>query len=83
MKALSPDSFLARVLGRLTAAIIRRPRWFFWPQVVLFFLSIAVTVKYLQFDTNRDNLVGGNQRSQDFHKIRPSFSLVTTDLRCS
>jgi hypothetical protein len=62
MKALSPDSFLARVLGRLTAAIIRRPRWFFWPQVVLFFLSIAVTVKYLQFDTNRDNLVGGNQR---------------------
>ena len=62
MKALSPDSFLARFLGRLTAAIIRRPRWFFWPQVVLFFLSIAVTVKYLQFDTDRNNLVGGNQR---------------------
>ena len=62
MKALSPDSFLARVLGRLTTAIIRRPHWFFWPQVVLFFLSIAVTVKYLQFDTDRNNLVGGNQR---------------------
>ena len=62
MKALSPDSFLARLLGRLTAAIIRRPRWFFWPQVVLFLLSIAVTVKYLQFDTDRNNLVGGNQR---------------------
>jgi hopanoid biosynthesis associated RND transporter like protein HpnN len=64
MKALSPDSFLARLLGRLTAAILRRPRWFFWPQVVLFFLSIAVTVKYLQFDTDRNNLVGGNQRYQ-------------------
>jgi hypothetical protein len=38
--------------------VIRHPRWFFWPQVVLFFLSIAVTVKFLQFDTNRDNLVG-------------------------
>ena len=62
MKALSPDSFLARVLGRLTTAILRRPRWFFWPQVVLFILSIAVTVKYLQFDTDRNNLVGGNQR---------------------
>lgn len=60
MKALSPDSFLARCLGRLAAAIVRRPRWFFWPQVVLFFLSIFITVKYLQFDTSRNNLVGGN-----------------------
>jgi hypothetical protein len=62
MKALSPDSFLARLLGRLAAAVIRRPRWLFWPQVVLFFLCVAVTVKFLQFDTDRNNLVGGNQR---------------------
>ncbi len=62
MKALSADSFLARWLGRLTAAILRRPRWFLWPQVALFFLCIGVTVKYLQFDTDRNNLVGGNQR---------------------
>ena len=62
MKALSSDSFLARALGHLTAAILRRPGWFFWPQVVLFFLCIAVTVKYLGFDTDRNNLVGGNQR---------------------
>ncbi len=62
MKALRPDSFLARLLGRLAAAVIRRPRWFFWPQVVLFFLCVAITVKFLQFDTDRNNLVGGNQR---------------------
>ena len=62
MKALSPDSFLGRWLGKLASAIVRRPHWFFWPQVVLFFLCIAVTVKYLQFDTDRNNLVGGNQR---------------------
>ncbi len=62
MKALSPDSFLGRWLGKLAAAIVRRPHWFFWPQVVLFFLCIAVTVKFLQFDTDRNNLVGGNQR---------------------
>lgn len=62
MKPLSPDSFLARVLGWVAAAVIRRPRWFFWPQVVLFFVCIAVTVKYLQFDTSRNDLVGGNHR---------------------
>ena len=62
MKALSPDSFLARLLGRLAAAICRRPGWFVWPQVLLFFVSIALTVKYLEFDTSRDNLVGSNQR---------------------
>jgi hopanoid biosynthesis associated RND transporter like protein HpnN len=60
MKPLSSDTWMARWLGRLAAAIVRQPRWFFWPQVVLFFLSIAVTVKYLQFDTSRNNLVGGN-----------------------
>jgi hopanoid biosynthesis associated RND transporter like protein HpnN len=62
MKALSPDSFLARLLARLTAAIIRWPRWIFWSQVLLFVLSIGVTVKYLKFDTARNNLVGGNHR---------------------
>ncbi len=62
MKALSPDSFLARLLGRLTAGILRRPGWFFWPQVALFFVCVAVTVKYLQFDPDRNNLVGGNLR---------------------
>ena len=62
MKPLSPDSFLARLLGQLTAAILRHPRRFFWPQVVLFFACIAYTVAFLQFDTNRDNLVGGEKR---------------------
>ena len=62
MKALSADGFLGRLLARLAAAIIRYPRWFFWPQVVLFFASIAVTVFFLEFDTDRNNLVGGNKR---------------------
>ena len=62
MKALSADGFLGRLLARLAAAIIRYPRWFFWPQVVLFFAAIAITVAYLEFDTDRNNLVGGNKR---------------------
>ena len=62
MKALSPDSFLARLLGRLAAAIIRRPKLFVWPQVILLVASLVITVKFLQFDTSRNNLVGGNHR---------------------
>ena len=60
MKALSPDSLLARWLGKLAAAIVRRPRLFIWPQVLLLVLSLGITIKYLQFDTSRNNLVGGN-----------------------
>ena len=62
MKALSPDSFLARLLGRLTGAILRRPHWFFWPQVALFLGCVAYTVFFLKADMNRDNLVGPNQK---------------------
>jgi hypothetical protein len=60
MKALSTDSFLARLLAKLAAAVIRHPRWFFWPQLALFVAGILVTVAFLQFDTNRDDLVGPN-----------------------
>ncbi len=31
MKALSADSILARLLGKLTAAVFRHPRWFVYP----------------------------------------------------
>jgi len=62
MKSLSPDSFLARLLGRLATAIGRYPRAFFWPQVVLFFVSIAVTAMYLKFDMSQDNLVSSKQK---------------------
>ncbi len=66
MKALSPDSFLARLLGRLAAAICRHPRWFVWPQLVLAAACLAYALPkpygQLEFDMNRDNLVGPNQR---------------------
>jgi hypothetical protein len=62
MKALSPDSFLARLLGRLAAAIIRHPGWFVWPQAGLFVACVVYTVCFLKADMNRDNLVGPNQK---------------------
>lgn len=74
MKALRSDTLLARLLGRLTEAVIRYPRWFFWPQVALFFLCIGFTVKYLQFDTSRGNLVGSHQKYQhNFIEFQKEF----------
>jgi uncharacterized protein len=60
MKALSADSWLARTLAWLAAAICRHPRWFVYPQLALLLASVAVTVGFLQFDMNQDNLVGRN-----------------------
>ena len=66
MKALSADSFLARLLARLAAAVIRHPRWVFWPQVVLFVICVVYALPkpygHLDFDKNQDNLVGPNQK---------------------
>ncbi|HEY4953102.1 MAG TPA: RND transporter, partial [Verrucomicrobiae bacterium] len=62
MRALSADSFLARRLGRLAAAICRHPRWFIYPQALLFAFCVFYTVEFLQFDMSQDNLVGSNQK---------------------
>ena len=62
MKALSPDSFLGRLLAKLAAAVCRHPGWFFWPQVLLLFTSIAYTVGFLHFDMDQNNLVSGSKR---------------------
>jgi len=62
MKALSPDSFLGRLLAKLAAAVCRHPGWFFWPQVLLLFASIAYTVGFLHFDMDQNNLVSGSKR---------------------
>jgi hopanoid biosynthesis associated RND transporter like protein HpnN len=62
MKALSPDSILARLLGKLAASVHRHPCRFFWPQVLLFVVSIAYTVGYLHFDMDQNDLVSGSKR---------------------
>ena len=68
------ESLVERVLGRLADGIYRYPRIFFYPQVVLFFLSIWYTVTYLQFDTNRDSLVGANKKyHQNYLKLKEEF----------
>ena len=75
MKVLRPDSYLARLLGRLAAAICRNPRAFIWPQVILFFVCIGVTVMHLKFDMNQDNLVSSKQKYQrNYMEYKHEFS---------
>jgi hypothetical protein len=74
MKALSADSFLARSLARLTMAVCRHPRWFFYPQVALFLLCVLYTIGFLKADMNRDNLVGPNQKyHQNYLRLQQEF----------
>ena len=81
MKALSENSLLARLLGRLAAAVIRHPRRFVWPQLALLAASIAVTVAFLQFDTNRDDLVGPNLKyHRNFLELQKEFPQQGNDL---
>jgi len=67
MKALNAHSLLARWLGRLTAAILRHPRHFVWPQVILFGLCVAYTCFHLTMDMDNDNLVGPNLKYHRNH----------------
>src|SRR5476649_553771 len=78
MKALSEDSFLARLLVRLAAAVIRHPRRFFWPQVALFVLCVVYALPkpygHLDFDMNQDDLVGPNQKyHENFLRLQKEF----------
>jgi hopanoid biosynthesis associated RND transporter like protein HpnN len=74
MRALRPDSHLARALGRLAAAISRHPQLFIWPQVVIFLFCVVYTLEYLRADMDRDNLVGPNQKyHQNFLALQKEF----------
>ena len=81
MKALSSDSILARLLGKLAAAVIRYPRWFIYPQVGLFAVCVLYTIGYLKADMNRDNLVGPNHKNQEnYLRLQKEFPQQGNDL---
>ena len=74
MKTLRDDTFFARLLGALAGAVCRQPRWFIYPQAILFVVSVVYTVTNLEFDTSRNNLVGANKRyHQNFLQFRKEF----------
>ena len=66
-----------RLLGRLADAVIRYPRWFFWPQVALFVFCVAYTKLCLGFDTERSSLVGAERRyHRNYQEFRKDFHHV-------
>lgn len=54
------DSIAVRLLRRLADGVYRYPRLFFYPQVVLFAVCVLYTTRYLEFTTNRTDMVGEN-----------------------
>jgi hopanoid biosynthesis associated RND transporter like protein HpnN len=79
MKALSGDTLMGRLLGWLAAGVCRHPKWFAYPQVVLFvvcvFYALPQPYGWLEFDTNRDDLVGSHKKYQhNFLAFKKEFS---------
>jgi hopanoid biosynthesis associated RND transporter like protein HpnN len=74
MKSLA-DSLLAKVLERLANALFKHPRWFVWPQFVLFGLCVFYTVRCLEFDNDRSHLVGADKRyHRNYQEFRKDFA---------
>jgi predicted RND superfamily exporter protein len=68
------DTFFARLLRIVARMVCNHPKWFVWPQLVLFALCVVYTAFYLQFDMSQDNLVGANKKyHQVFMKFREEF----------
>jgi hopanoid biosynthesis associated RND transporter like protein HpnN len=65
---------VARFLAWLAGVVFRQRRWFLYPQLALFALCIFYTVKYLEFDTSRNDLVGSNKKyHQNFLRFKKEF----------
>ena len=70
MKSMPEHTLIARSLGLLARAVIRFPRLFFYPQVLFFAASVVYTIKDLEFDMSRNDLVGANKK---YHQTYLAF----------
>ena len=62
MKELS-NTLFGRVLGGTAEWVLRHRKIVFFSQLALFAVSVFYTVKFLEFDTSRDNLSGAGSSS--------------------
>jgi uncharacterized protein len=78
--ALKWEQVGPRLLNWLADAVIRYPRWFFYPQILLFAVSVwytAFSPWKLEIDPSRDSLVGGNKKyHQNFMRYKQEFPLT-------
>lgn len=63
MSSEAKPSLAIRLLSWLAGALVRRSGWFLWPQVVLLLVCVAFTVFRLEFDMDRNSLVGEDKPS--------------------
>jgi hopanoid biosynthesis associated RND transporter like protein HpnN len=74
MQQLSDTSIFGRLLLWLTRKVLRHRRWMLYPQFVLAALCVLYTVRFLEFDTRRSNLVGSDKKyHQIFLKFKKEF----------
>src|SRR4051794_10924754 len=64
------DTYFARLLRRLAQAVCQHSKWFVYPQICFFILSVLYAVHGLNLDMNRENLIGEQSR---YHQIYLSF----------
>ncbi len=74
LRQLNDTNLVARSLGWLARAIIKHRAWFLYPQIGLFVLCVLFTIKFLEFDTSRNNLVGSDKKyHQNFLSFKKEF----------
>src|SRR5262245_6690986 len=67
---LVPEHVAERALRRLSDAVYRYPRVFFYPQAILTLICVLYTIRYLEIDPSRINLVGSDK---EYHQNYLAF----------
>jgi hypothetical protein len=55
------ESGAGRLLHSLTEAVFRRPRWFWFPQVLLVLVCLGYAFSSLRFSTDKHDLISSDQ----------------------
>ncbi len=74
MKPTGQPSIAVRCLATLARGICQRPGWFLWPQFLLFAVCVLITITHLDFDMDRNSLVGEDKPShRNFLAFKKEF----------
>src|SRR6266508_5899587 len=69
------DSLAVRVLERLAHSVYTFRRLYCYPQILLFAACVYYTIRHLEFNTSRNDLVGSDKKyHQNFLRFKKEFS---------